>query len=283
MIIAIVNDYQISTKEYKAELNVVMSKMKLEEPTEEAKSRAVEQLIDGYLLLLEAKNSDIDINAEMIENEFVEIMLKYDSKEEFDEMLAIHNLNYETIKDRLHNDLLVKEYIQRQFPPTDDIPMDKLSDIYVNNKEAFVTQEMVKASHILIQGEDKESLQKILEIRNSISCAEDFLALAGEHSQCPSHCTCGELGYITRGKMVKEFDDVAFNLSLNEISEPVKTPFGYHLIMITDRKNSKIAAFEEVKDALQKRLQQIDCELQLIRHLKKLRSSAEIFIKHDKL
>lgn len=283
MVIAVVNDYQISIKEYQAELNVVMSKMKLEEPTEEAKSRAVEQLIDGYLLLLEAKNSDIDINAEMIENEFVEIMLKYDSKEEFDEMLAIHNLNYETIKDRLHNDMLVKEYIQRQFPPTEDIPMEKLNDIYTNNQEAFITQEMVKASHILIQGEEKESLQKILEIRDSISCAEDFLALAGEYSQCPSHCTCGDLGYITRGKMVKEFDDVAFNLQINEISDPVKTSFGYHLIMVTERRESKTAAFEEVKDALQKRLQQIDCELQLIRHLKKLRSSAEIFIKHDRL
>jgi len=283
MIIAIVNDYQISTKEYKAELNVVMSQMKLEEPTQEAKSRAIEQLIDGYLLLLEARNSDIEIDSEQIENEFVEMMLNYDSKEEFDQMLATHNLDYETIKERLNNDLLIKEFIQKQFPPTEDIPMDKLNDIYAKNQDAFITQEMVKASHILIQGEEKESLQKILEIRDSINCAEDFLALAGEHSACPSHCTCGDLGYITRGKMVKEFDDVAFNLQINEISEPVKSPFGYHLIMVTERKESKTADFEEVKDALQKRLQQIDCELQLIRYLKKLRSSAEIFIKHEKL
>jgi parvulin-like peptidyl-prolyl isomerase len=283
MIIAIVNDYQITTKEYQAELNVVLSNMKLEEPTKEAKSRAIEQLIDGYLLLLEARNSDITIELESIENEFVEMMLKYNSKEEFDEMLTLHDLDYDTIKDRLHNDMLVKEFITSTFPPSDEIPMEKLVDIYNNNQEAFVTQEMVKASHILIQGDGNDSKLKIMEIRESITSPEDFLALAGQHSQCPSHCTCGDLGYITRGKMVKEFDDVAFNLLINEISEPVKTPFGYHLIMITEHRKSKTADFDDVRDALRKRLQQIDCELQLIRHLKKLRSTADIFIKHEKL
>ena len=283
MIIAIVNDYQISDEEYQAELHAVMSKMKLEEPSADAKSRAIEQLIDGCLLLQEARNSSISIDPEEIESEFVELMLKYDSKEEFDTMLSTRQLDCEIVKEHIYQDLLIKEYIRRQFPPAEDIPLDKLNEIYHSNKEAFVTQEMIKAFHILIQDGSPESEQKIRAMRDSISGPEDFLALAGEHSHCPSCCTCGDLGYITRGKMVKEFDDVAFQLEINEISQPVKTPFGYHLIMVTERRCSKVAEFDEVQDALKKRLQQIECELQLIRHLKKLRSAAEIFIKHDKL
>ena len=142
---------------------------------------------------------------------------------------------------------------------------------------------MVKASHILIKGTDEESLLKVKKIRAMINSPEDFIREAESCSDCPSSCQCGDLGYFTRGKMVKDFEDLAFSLQINEISQPVKTQFGYHIIMVTDHRKSKTASFEEVKEALKKRLQQIDSELQLIRHLKELRANAEIEIYHELL
>ncbi|RLC48356.1 MAG: parvulin peptidyl-prolyl isomerase [Candidatus Cloacimonadota bacterium] len=283
MKVAIVNDYEISIKEYKAELREVLAKMKLETPNQEAKNRALDQLIDGYLLLCKAKSSDIEITQDEIDNEFIELLLEYDSKEDFDKMMAQNGLDYDKVKDKIRNELLIKKYINCNFPPSTDIPLEKLNHIYLENNEVFKTQEMIKASHILIRGDSAESLKKIRELRETINTADDFIAEVTNCSECPSCTICGDLGYITRGKMVKEFEDVAFNLKINEISQPVKTQFGYHLIMVTDRKKSEIAKFEDVKDALQKRLQQIECELNLIKHIKELRSNAEIFIKHDAL
>ncbi|MCF7792690.1 MAG: peptidylprolyl isomerase [Candidatus Cloacimonetes bacterium] len=278
MIIAIVNDYKIEKPEYEAELLNVLHQMCLEEPNEEAKRRAVEQLIDAYLLLEEARNSDLEIDTYDVEEEFVELMLKFDSKEHFDEMLANNDLDHEKIKDKIHDELLIKRFVRENFPPPEEIPVKKLNEIYQENKASFVTQEMIKASHILIKGSCENSLKKISEIRDSIESPKDFLSKAEEISECPSCGSSGDLGYFSRGKMVKPFEDVAFKLEIDEISKPVKTQFGYHLIMVTDRKESKVAEFDDVKEALVKRLKQIDRELQMIKHIKKLRSEAEILI-----
>ncbi|MBN1949167.1 MAG: peptidyl-prolyl cis-trans isomerase, partial [Candidatus Cloacimonetes bacterium] len=128
------------------------------------------------------------------------------------------------------------------------------------------------------RGCDNECYTRIEEIRSRIKSPQDFQKEARVCSECPSACQSGDLGYFPRGKMVKEFEDVAFSLAVQEISPPVKTQFGYHLIMVTEHRKSKVASFEEVRDALSRRVQQIDSELRLISHLKELRATARIEI-----
>lgn len=281
MIIARINNYEITIDEYQAELKQVLTKLKLEQPNDKAKKRALEQLIDGCLLLEDAKNSNTEISNEEIENEFVEFMLGWDSEEEFKEMLENNDLNDDIIKEKIKSELLIKKYINITFSSDCHIPVNKLNEVYLENKNSFRTNEMVKASHILVKGNSEASLKKINDIRKSIKCTEDFNKIALECSDCPSGYQCGDLGYFARGKMVKEFEEVAFDLKVNQISEPVKTKFGYHIIIKTDHKKSKIADLNEVKDVLKERLQQIDSELRLIRRIKELRSKAEIIINRE--
>lgn len=87
----------------------------------------------------------------------------------------------------------------------------------------------VKASHILVKTED-EAKQLYEEIKNG----KDFAQAAKEHSLCPSGQNGGDLGFFPRGMMVKPFEDVAFSLPVGELSQPVETQFGWHLIMVTD-------------------------------------------------
>ena len=83
----------------------------------------------------------------------------------------------------------------------------------------------IKCSHILV---DKHS--EALQLLDEIKKGKKFGSAAREISKCPSRKKDGSLGYFTKGMMVKEFDQVAFKLQIGEISEPVKTEFGYHII-----------------------------------------------------
>ncbi len=283
MIVAKVNDYEIEFQEYRAELAEVLKNMHLGEPNNEARKRAIEQLIDGYLLLSSAKKSKINISEDDIEHEMVELKLKYRSEDDFNDMLKKNEIDVKIIKERIKNNLLISKYVKTNFSVETDIPLEKLQEIYKENLNSFKTHEMVKASHILIKGTDEVSLLRAQELYEQIKTKDDFDRIAADCSDCPSNCQCGDLGYFTKGKMVKDFEEVAFKLKQNEFSEPVKTEFGYHIIMNTGRKESVIADFEEVKDALKDRLKRIDSELKLIKHLKGLRSKADIVINHKEL
>ncbi|MEM4728194.1 MAG: peptidylprolyl isomerase [Thermoplasmata archaeon] len=93
----------------------------------------------------------------------------------------------------------------------------------------MVTQ--VRASHILVETE-----QEAYQILDQLRAGRSFAALARQYSKCPSGQRGGDLGYFTRGKMVREFEDVVFALQKGQFSGPVQTKFGWHIILVTDRK-----------------------------------------------
>lgn len=89
----------------------------------------------------------------------------------------------------------------------------------------------VRASHILVKSE-----QEARDLKTRIENGEDFGAVAKQHSSCPSGQSGGDLGYFGKGMMVPEFETAAFGAEKNQVSEPVKTQFGYHLIKVTDQR-----------------------------------------------
>jgi peptidyl-prolyl cis-trans isomerase C len=89
----------------------------------------------------------------------------------------------------------------------------------------------VRASHILVSTE-----QEAQNLLNQINSGVKFEKLAKKHSQCPSCKKGGDLGFFGRGRMVPEFDNVVFSMQKGQVSQPVKTQFGYHLIKVTDMK-----------------------------------------------
>lgn len=88
----------------------------------------------------------------------------------------------------------------------------------------------VKASHILVDTE-----QEAIKLKEEILSGKDFEDVAAEHSNCPSGARGGDLGFFGRGQMVKEFENAAFDLKVGELSDPIRTNFGWHLILVTDK------------------------------------------------
>lgn len=110
------------------------------------------------------------------------------------------------------------------------LPNVKAKSIYHNKKEVQMTQQ-VKASHILVS-----TKEDALQLREEILAGKSFEEAAEDKSQCPSKQQGGDLGYFGRGQMVPEFEHAAFILPVGEVSDPIQTQFGWHLILVTDKK-----------------------------------------------
>lgn len=125
-----------------------------------------------------------------------------------------------------------------------------LEAAYTENYAKYNQAEEVKARHILIKGDDAKALEKIKAIRTKANVS-NFATLAGKESEDPTGKTNGgDLGWFSAGRMVPEFEAVAFKMNKGTISEPIKTQFGYHIILVEDKKAANTKPLEAVKAEL---------------------------------
>lgn len=142
------------------------------------------------------------------------------------------------------------------------VSAEQVQAFYAANKDRLFTQEdRVRARHILLRVEQNATpaeagavLEQIRGIKTRLDNGEDFTALAQELSEDTSNIVGGDLGWFDRGQMVPAFEAVAFSLKPGEISDPVRTDFGYHLIKCEAREEAGVKAFEDVKEEILQRL-----------------------------
>jgi peptidyl-prolyl cis-trans isomerase C len=121
-----------------------------------------------------------------------------------------------------------------------------LKGIYDDKVKMIPAEDEVEARHILVATEATAK-----EVVEKINKGEDFAKLAEEYSQDPgSKADGGKLGYFSKGQMVKEFEEAAFALRKGEVSKPVQSKFGWHVIKIEDRRAKALPTYEEVKDQI---------------------------------
>jgi len=281
MFVVKVNNYEITIKEYQEEINRILAKNHLSEPNQKCRQQAIDQLVNGCLLLNEARNSDVTVNEEEIENKMVEFMLNYETEEDFLLILHKQGITVEQARDRIRDQLLVKKFIHEKFAEDCEVPEEKLREVYQENKELFIIKEKIRAYHILFRGISAESLKRAETTRKTLTNSGDFVKFVKEHDPSDLDCEAADLGYFERGKMVEEFENAAFRMSVNQISLPVKTAFGYHLILITDKTDETFASFEKIKNLLIRRINKIEAELKLIRHIQKLKAQADIQLNQE--
>ncbi|MBP6332823.1 MAG: peptidylprolyl isomerase [Aminivibrio sp.] len=128
---------------------------------------------------------------------------------------------------------------------------EEIAEYYEKNKEQFTVPESVRASHILVSGD--QEMQKVME---DLKAGMSFEDAAKKHSTCASKEQGGDLGYFSKGDMVKEFNDAVFAMKVGEVTaEPVKTKFGLHLIKLVEKKDASVRPLDEVKEELREALE----------------------------
>lgn len=143
----------------------------------------------------------------------------------------------------------LKQYAINKMFAEITIGEEDIAKFYEENQQYFQKPESAQASHILVDGEE-EAEEILEEIKGDLS----FEEAAGKYSKCPSKDNGGNLGEFQRGKMVPEFEEVAFSMEEGTISDPVKTQFGYHIIKLDYKKEAGTSPLEEVKGQIQQQL-----------------------------
>lgn len=205
-------------------------------------AEVLDALIVEKIVAAEVEEKDIEISDEDVQAEMDEMKEIYGGEEQFTMALAQAGLNEEDMKEDLKMNLRLKTLVD----PYLEISEEDMKSYFEENKEKFGEQEQVKASHILVEDEE---LAK--EIEGKVKDGGDFAELAKEHSIDPgSKDSGGELGFFGRGQMVPEFEEAAFNMEPGEISEPVETSNGFHIIKVEEKKEASESTFEDSKDEI---------------------------------
>lgn len=139
---------------------------------------------------------------------------------------------------------------------------ERIEKYFENHKSDYETLEQVSARHILLKvepnaskGAEKKIEEKAKKIAEEAKAdPEKFAELAGKYSEGPTKSKGGDLGYFSKGRMVKEFEDAAFAMNKGEVSDPVKTQFGWHIIMVEDKKAEEKKTLEDVKEEIARKL-----------------------------
>ncbi len=173
-------------------------------------------------------------------------------EEEWKQFLADNNISEDFVKERIAKQMVMEKFMKDLRQPL----LDKI-DFTADEYKDEVAR--VKAKHILVETEAEAK-----KVRERLENGEDFATLATELSK--DKAEGGDLGYFSKGRMVKEFEKAAFSLEKGELSEPVQTQFGYHIILLDDKQTyGDLMKTPEGKTSLEaEKRQMVEAEFQQI-------------------
>lgn len=218
--LAKIGDKVITNQDIDSALNTLDQFQRAQFDSEEGRKRILADLINQELFYLEAKE------------------IKMDEDENFVNEMELIKAN------------MLKQYAINKLISEVAVNDDEMLSFYEENKAQFINPASASAKHILVETEE---LAKEIEtkIKNKEISFEDA---AVQYSTCPSNMNGGDLGTFGKGQMVPEFEEVVFTLPINTVSSPVKTQFGYHLVLVTDRTDESQAEYEDVKEDVKNNL-----------------------------
>lgn len=237
-----------------------------EQMKERLHDRMVTNIVTETLIDQEIEKQGLVITDEQVDAKIAQIAVEQKlTVDDIKQLLESGGRNFDDFKDQTKYKLAVLELAEAQGLGSLDVNETDARHFYEENKARFENPEQVQASHILIKPDtsdpnadpvqaDADARGKAEVLLQQIKTGKDFAELAKEHSSCSSAAKGGDLGFAAKEAWVKPFSDAAFALQPGQVSDVVKTRFGYHIIKVTDRKEAGKTSFDEVKNEIIGRL-----------------------------
>ncbi len=259
---AVVEGKEIKAAELQAQLNVAMDHAgkKPSDISDEEKLAAARSILGKLITqkLLENHSASEKINSEDVDAKFNEAASKAPNPKAFEERLKSMNLTAETAKAQISEQMKAAKWLDEQIGGKGEVTEAEAKAYYDKNPTAFDAPETVRASHILVLVPADAPIDVVTAKRKAIDAAaarikkgEDFAKVAKEVSEDPTtKDKGGDINFFPKAGMVPEFADAAFALKKDEVSDVVKTKFGFHIIKLTDRKAPHKIEFSDAKERL---------------------------------
>jgi parvulin-like peptidyl-prolyl isomerase len=235
-----------------------------------------ENVIERVLINQEAKNIDAGIPQARIESVLEQVKKQYQSQEQSPQQLSAEE--QEKIKEDIKLQMRVERMLQDVCKDIPGPSEKTILEFYNENKEQFKSAEQVRVGHIVKhinwQTDEATAHNITRKAQDELKTGAVFETLVARYSDCPDNG--GDLGYITKGQMVEEFEDVVFNLGVNEVSDVFRTRFGFHIAKLYDRKPAVIPALKEVKEHVVSELKEQMRSKAIDEFVDRLKSKAEI-------
>lgn len=194
---------------------------------EQIKETSLQDLINQEILLQKAEELDVEVDESKLEKELKGFKETEANKKNYEDYLEKTGISDEYFEEMYRKGMKISALMDKIVEVS-----DKEAKEYYKQTKQYIDQ--IKAKHILV-----DTKEKAQEVINKLKNGANFEELSKEYSKDEkANERGGDLGYFGRGRMVPEFEEAAFKLEEGEISDPVKTSFGYHIIKVTDKKDT---------------------------------------------
>ncbi|MCK8499167.1 peptidylprolyl isomerase [Myxococcus fulvus] len=292
---AVVNRDVIALSEVQQRAAPEMSRLNDPDPRKRAEMRAqlMKTALDTLIgeKLMESEITEMGISATEGEvDELVNDVRRQNNitdPAQFEQVLAAEGLTMKAYREMLRKRILRDRLLRMKVGPKVKVTEEDLKAAY--NQYARVESEdsEVHARHILVQVDPKATEEQVAAARKKAEGIAqearregmDFASLARARSEGPSAQDGGDLGWFKRGVMVAAFEKVAFNLKEGEVSEPVRTNFGWHILKVEERRSVAATSYDEMRPKLENKLLQEKTDKFLDQYVQELRQKANVEVK----
>ena len=277
--------YQELNNEFLARTRVPFDKVQEDPQAQQARKELLQQLIDSELVLEQAERQKLTVTPQAVDEQVKSIRARFPSEEGFKQALGANGLTAERLKANIKKDMLRQQILKKEVLEKVLVSPKDVETFFNERKDTYVQEEAVHARHVLIKvapDASPEVEQKTKERANAVLAkakkGEDFSKLAAQHSEDSTKDNGGDLGYFGRGRMVKPFEEAAFALKAGQISDLVRSQFGYHIIKVEARKEAKRLSFTEAKEWVEKDLTREKARARYGEYVGGLREKAKITV-----
>jgi peptidyl-prolyl cis-trans isomerase C len=220
----------------------------------------LKRMIEQELINQAIKEAQIVVPEAAVAAGFEEYKKRFQTEEQFENYLKHGRVTKESIETRIREREALEMLLKTK--GNLDVTPEEAQAFYEKNERFYTDKAGIRASHILIKlaenatpEDEAKAMEKVKQAQARLKKGEAFDKVATELGEGPAASKGGDLGFFSEGRMVKEFEDVAFKMKVGTVSDPVKTRFGYHIIKLTDKREDRKKPFEEVKDQIVKSLE----------------------------
>lgn len=292
-IVAVVNQEIITLSEVERMIGHLKQEVEAENRLErrsrvnELSRMALERLIEEKLIDQEAKRSGIKAAAKEIDGAIEEIKRRNSvTQEDMERALAKEGLTLEAFKKDIEKKIIRTKVVQWAVKVEPNMGEKELRDFYLKNSDRYRTEESYRPGHILFKVPKEAAPEEVREIRakcqkvlGKIKAGEDFGELAILYSEDISSKDRGDLGVFKKGELLPAFEKEALRLNIGEVSNIVRTDFGFHIIRLLDRKGADPLPYEDIKEKVRQDYLEREFEKGLKQFLTTLRGKSIIEIK----